>query len=725
MSCDRGRRRRGQLAYCGTPVMAPDQRVHFFEPTGAGGIFQHACAVAELLVESGRPVTMHVPRQHEPVELRADVELCRCIWWPREMGSHVRRGAVAARLVGEALPHLHRRAGRGSIVHVQGGTASGFLTILTLLTARARGRRLVYSPHNTFTRRGPIDLITWTLALQLAEVAVGYSRTDVARLRSMGPHAFMSPLVQLVPPVSEASIAAWRDRWGATPDRQVVLFAGQIRHDKRLDLLIRSAQSWPAGRILAVAGQDRGAWEGTRRLAADLGVEIASEVGYIDLDAFTAALAAADLVVLPYERASQSGILSISRHLGTPTLAADVGGLEELAHRTFPAGDVDALTAAIDRTLAGTSPEPSGLDEHAALSAHLAAYEAVSADRETVSTRPRTAVVVWGPSAGRAEEIAGALSGEAWRFYDLALVERRAIPLRYALSAARTAARLARRRPRSLVVVNPPVFPALIGLLYSRVTGTPFALDSHPQAFGRKRNALGRRLLWLHRWIARRSAVTLVGAPELKRRVESWGARSLILHEAPPLLPVGPPAPLGSRLRLLWIGIFAWDEPLRAVLEAASRLPDVEFRVTGDVRRIPVDPEEAPPNVVFTGFLRGAAYHEEVRSADAVLAMTVEPTSALRAAAEGIYHQRPLITSDLPHLRELFPSAIFISNDADGIVAGVERLRADVSSLHAAAPAARARLLRIWEQQRAALAAALGHESPRAVTEAAERSRAA
>jgi hypothetical protein len=128
---------------------------------------------------------------------------------------------------------------------------------------------------------------------------------------------------------------------------------------------------------------------------------------------------------------------------------------------------------------------------------------------------------------------------------------------------------------------------------------------------------------------------------------------------------------------------------------------------------------------VFTGFLRGAAYHDEVRSADAVLAMTVEPTSALRAAAEGIYHQRPLITSDMPHLRELFPSAIFVPNDADGIVAGVRRLRAEASSVHAAAPAARARLLRIWEGQRAALAAALGHETPRTAPEMPKRSQAA
>jgi glycosyltransferase involved in cell wall biosynthesis len=692
-----------------------DQHIHLFEPTGSGGIFQHSCDVAQLLTRAGRRVTLHTARQHEPVDIQR-VDLCPCVWWPRAGPSRLlRRAAIAARLLADGLPHLHRVAGSGSWVHVEGGVASGALTVMTLWVARRRGRRVVYSPHNTFSRRGPIDRIALGAALGFSDAVVAYSQRDAAVLRSRGPDAFVSPLVQLVPEVPEACRLAWRERWNAQNGERVVLFAGFLRQDKRLDLLIRAARDWPTERRLAVVGEDRGSWEHCRALAATNGVELHADVGFASLDDFTAALAAADLVVAPYERASQSGVLSISRQLGVPTLAADVGGLSELADRTFPAGDVTALAAAIEDALDDEAPPARALDAEAALDAHLAAYAAARRHRGAPSAagRPRVAIVLWGPSASRADEIAAALGGEGWAFYDLGIVSRRAIPLRYVISALRTIAKLLWRRPESLVVVNPPIFPAVIGLAYARLAGVRIVLDSHPNSFGQKSSVLGRRTLWLTRWLARRMDGTLVGTHELARRVAEWGGRPLIVHEAPPLWDVHPPRTVVGRFRLLWAGIFAPDEPIDEVIEAARLLPDVEFRITGDLRRAPAALDDAPPNVVSLGFLRGKAYHREVQQADAVIALTIDTTSALRAAAESIYHLRPLITSDLPHLRELFPSAVFVENDSAGIAAGVRTVREHAGALQADAANARDRLRIEWNAQRDALARLLDLDEDR------------
>jgi hypothetical protein len=62
--------------------------------------------------------------------------------------------------------------------------------------------------------------------------------------------------------------------------------------------------------------------------------------------------------------------------LGVPTVAADVGGLAELATRTFPAGDVNALTRAIEAELAAPARPQAVVDEDVALRAHLRAYGA-------------------------------------------------------------------------------------------------------------------------------------------------------------------------------------------------------------------------------------------------------------------------------------------------------------------------------------------------------------
>ena len=187
----------------------------------------------------------------------------------------------------------------------------------------------------------------------------------------------LSPLIQLVPRPSAADELGWRREWRADADGldQVVLIAGFIRPERRLDLLIESARHWPKGRVLAVVGPDWGDWARCSNLAQSYNVDIVARVEFVELEQFAAAIAAADLVVVPTDVASQSGVLALARELGTPTIAADVGGLGELASRTFLAGDVADLT----RVIQAEFDEPSAIDPGAiemnAVESHVRAYE--------------------------------------------------------------------------------------------------------------------------------------------------------------------------------------------------------------------------------------------------------------------------------------------------------------------------------------------------------------
>ncbi|MER7519450.1 glycosyltransferase [Streptomyces sp. NPDC126499] len=357
-----------------TPKGPPPPEIHLFEPSGYAGVFQHACRLGELLGRSGRRVVLHTGHEHETVRLDG-VELCPCSWWPRHRDGGARRSAaIAGRYVTRTLPHLHSAVPPGAVLHVEGIAAAGALTLLALGVARLRGRTAVYSPHDTFSRRGRVDGALLRLALRVPHALIVYSQADVEVLRRRGLHARRSPLVQLVPHASKEQRLAWRAAWGAGPDTSVVLFAGCIRPEKRLDVLIESARHWPANRRLAVVGEDRGGWARCAELARTYGVDVAARVDFLDLPEFAAAISAADLVVLPYDKASQSGVLAVARQLGTPTAAANVGGLRELASQTFAPGDPHDLNRAIDAQLAsGTAPDPS-LDENQAVTVHLLAY---------------------------------------------------------------------------------------------------------------------------------------------------------------------------------------------------------------------------------------------------------------------------------------------------------------------------------------------------------------
>jgi glycosyltransferase involved in cell wall biosynthesis len=348
--------------------------VHLFEPSGFAGVFQHTCRLGELLSRRDVRVVVHTGHQHERVTAEG-VELCRCSWWPRDQARGLRRSAlIGVRFVTRTLPHLGRAVPRGAVLHVEGISAAGPLTLLALGLARLGGRRVVYSPHDTFSRRGRLDAVLLRLALRVPQDVVVHSHADVELLRASGVRAHFAPLVQLVPSPSELQRTRWREEWGASEGAEVVVFAGCIRPEKRLDLLIRSARAWPSNRVLAVVGEDRGAWAGCAALAREQGVELAARVEFVDLDEFTAALAAADVVVAPHDKASQSGVLSVAAQLGIPTVAAGVGGLGELASRTFAAGDVADLTRAIDAQLVEARRPPAPFEEELALRVHMGVY---------------------------------------------------------------------------------------------------------------------------------------------------------------------------------------------------------------------------------------------------------------------------------------------------------------------------------------------------------------
>ena len=323
-------------------------------------------------------------------------------------------------------------------------------------------------------------------------------------------------------------------------------------------------------------------------------------------------------------------------------------------------------------------------------------------------TRTRAAVsfISWSEDDGRAIEIAAALGGDARVFYDLGVVRRSLVPARYAISALRTVAHLLGRRPRAVIVTNPPVFPGLIALAYGRLARAPVVLDSHPSAFGDA--PVARWFRPVHAWLARRAAATLVTVDALADVVRGWGGRPEIVHEAPPPWSVRPARELAARPRVFCIGRFSPDEVTAEVVAAARLCPDLDVHIAGDLRKCPVPAGDAPGNVVFTGFLRGEDYRRAIEDADIVLVLTTHREAVNRAAYEGVYARRPTVVSALPAMVQLFPHAVHVANDASGIAAGLRAAVERHAELVRAAPRARALQEERWSRQLDTLRRRLG-----------------
>lgn len=326
--------------------------------------------------------------------------------------------------------------------------------------------------------------------------------------------------------------------------------------------------------------------------------------------------------------------------------------------------------------------------------------------------RPDVAFIAWSFASGRSRDIAAALGGEAKVVYHRRLTHRYLVPLRYLVSSVQTMFYLLRRRPHAVIATLPPVFPGAIAWLYGLAFSAPFLLDSHPSGFGRKGDRISARLLPVHRWLSRRAAATLVTTDEWANMVEDWGGRGIVIHEADPNWDMAAPRTSPSQpLQVLFVCVFGPDEPVEEVIEAARSTPEVHITITGNTGRASPDVVADPPaNVTFCGFLDDDSYRRAVEEADAILALTTEPTSVMRAAYEAVYAERPLIATDHEQNRKLFEHAILVDNDSAGIASGLRRALEDYETLVRVAGRARETQLERWEHQLSQLRGAISGE---------------
>ena len=119
---------------------------------------------------------------------------------------------------------------------------------------------------------------------------------------------------------------------GIDPSKKIILFFGFIRDYKGLDILLDATASLSDDYCVVVAGEVYGSFEKYEQQIIKLGIQNKLKLfnQYIGDQEVPLYFSAADVCVLPYKSATQSGITSIAMHFNLPIIATDTGGLKEL-----------------------------------------------------------------------------------------------------------------------------------------------------------------------------------------------------------------------------------------------------------------------------------------------------------------------------------------------------------------------------------------------------------
>ena len=118
---------------------------------------------------------------------------------------------------------------------------------------------------------------------------------------------------------------------GLESGKKNILFFGLIRKYKGLDILLEAFGKLSEDYQLIIAGEPYGSFDPYQQIIDRLPGKdrIHASLKYIKDSEVSKYFSAADLAVLPYRSATQSGISSVSYHFEVPMIVTDVGGLKE------------------------------------------------------------------------------------------------------------------------------------------------------------------------------------------------------------------------------------------------------------------------------------------------------------------------------------------------------------------------------------------------------------
>lgn len=213
-----------------------------------------------------------------------------------------------------------------------------FGTIVRLLRAPLR-RRVCFLCHNVMPHEGnPLQTLLTRYAFPRTGFYIVHSEQDRSQLAALRPRATIRKGCH--PTYSEFATGSTSDKrearraLGLAEDRRTMLFFGLVRNYKGLKYLI---EAMPRVRRafdshLLVVGEFYDDKASYLELIDRLGLRGAITVvdRYVPNEEVGRYFSAADVAVLPYTSATQSGIVQVAYGLNTPVIVTRVGGLPEV-----------------------------------------------------------------------------------------------------------------------------------------------------------------------------------------------------------------------------------------------------------------------------------------------------------------------------------------------------------------------------------------------------------
>lgn len=288
---------------------------------------------------------------------------------------------------------------------------------------------------------------------------------------------------------------------------------------------------------------------------------------------------------------------------------------------------------------------------------------------------------------------------DAWNIPKLILDTRLKGMARSVLLSFKTVSVLQKKTPRILIVPNPSLGLAILGILLRGIFRYRLIVDAHNEGI-RPYVRSSRLVHRLTQAILKNADRTIVSNDYLATDVREADGFPLVLPDRLPDIE-GSKETIDFAGRksssVLVISTFAPDEPLSEIIMAARDMPSVLFEVTGRPNTTAIPEQDLPKNVKYTGFLAEGEYWTKLKESDVICDLTMMPDCLVCGAYEGLALGKAMILSDNRATRDLFGEcAVLTGSSAAEIRYAISKALSEKDEFQSAARRVRLEYSEAW-----------------------------
>jgi glycosyltransferase involved in cell wall biosynthesis len=242
--------------------------------------------------------------------------------------------------------------------------------VISFLISKKYKNKILFITENVVSHEAnPIDRFLTKIGLSSASKFLVLSEIVEKEVQqfSKGKKVYRSelPVYDCYKPVAEENIKMLRNEFGFEDDSLVLLFFGYVRKYKGLEMLIEAfpkiLSSIQKARLLIVGefyDDPKEYIELIKKLNIEDKVKVINQ--FVPNEEVGKYYQAADVVILPYRSATQSGILNVAYGFNKPVIVTDVGGLAEFVDEektgfVVRPNSPDAIVEGVDKFISSKS----------------------------------------------------------------------------------------------------------------------------------------------------------------------------------------------------------------------------------------------------------------------------------------------------------------------------------------------------------------------------------